>query len=104
MNVVYCSCLPWLSGFACSIHATWGPTFSRALYTDLRVAVALPDAVAVGEPEAGALAAAVAGVGRRGPKHGYVADAAIALGKGVGDGACETDEEGQSGEGLHPLH
>jgi len=68
------------------------------------VAVALPDAVAVGEPEAGALAAAVAGVGRRGPKHGYVADAAIALGKGVGDGACETDEEGQSGEGLHPLH
>ena len=27
-----CSCLPLLPGFACSIHATWGPPFSRALY------------------------------------------------------------------------
>ena len=26
------SCLPILPGFACGIHATWGPPFSRALY------------------------------------------------------------------------
>ena len=26
----YCSCLPLLPGFACSIHATWGPPFSWA--------------------------------------------------------------------------
>ena len=29
---VFCYCLPFLPGFACSIHTTWGPTFSRALY------------------------------------------------------------------------
>ena len=71
---------------------------------DLRLAVALPDAVAVGEPEAGALAAAVAGVGRRGPERGYATVAAIALGKGAGDGGGrggEAAEEGQTGWVLH---
>ena len=29
----YCCCLPLLPGFACSIHATWDPPLSRALYT-----------------------------------------------------------------------
>ena len=28
----FLSCLPLLPSFACSIHATWGPPFSRALY------------------------------------------------------------------------
>ena len=28
-----CCCLPLLPGFACSIHATWGPPYSRALYS-----------------------------------------------------------------------
>ena len=28
----YCCCLPLLPGFASSIHASWGPFFSRALY------------------------------------------------------------------------
>ena len=28
-----CCCLPLLPGFACSIHVTWGPPFSRALYS-----------------------------------------------------------------------
>ena len=28
----YCSCLSPLPGFACSIHATWGPPFSQALF------------------------------------------------------------------------
>ena len=27
-----CSCLPLLPGFACIIHATWGPTLSQALH------------------------------------------------------------------------
>ena len=27
-----CSCSPLLPGFACSIHATWAPPFSRGLY------------------------------------------------------------------------
>ena len=27
-----CSCLTLLPGFACSIHATWGPHFSRTLW------------------------------------------------------------------------
>ena len=31
-DLCYCSCLPHLPGFACSIHATWGPSFSQALY------------------------------------------------------------------------
>ena len=30
------ACLPLLLGFACSIHATWGPPLSRALYTWIR--------------------------------------------------------------------
>ena len=65
----------------------------------LRHAVALPDAVAVGEPKAGALAAAVAGVGRRGPERLVVV---VALGKGVGDDGCEAAEEGHSGSDIHP--
>ena len=32
----FCPCLPLLPGFACSIHSTWGPPFSRALYMTLQ--------------------------------------------------------------------
>ena len=28
----FCSCLPFLPGFECKIHATWGPPFRRSLY------------------------------------------------------------------------
>ena len=31
-ELYFCCCSPLLPGFACSIHATWGPPFSRVLY------------------------------------------------------------------------
>ena len=65
----------------------------------LRPAVSVPDTESVGEPEARALAAAVAGVVRRGGEHLVVV---TALGLGVGEGGHgEAAEEGEGDGGLH---
>ena len=59
----------------------------------------MPDTESVGEPEARALAAAVAGVVRRGGEHLVVV---TALGLGVGEGGHgEAAEEGEGDGGLH---